>query len=165
MFSFFLNHFSGRLENLEHIFKNWKSQIFERFNRFWPNSRPKVFARYIIFVCGFRTITWASWKLVLPHISKQSKSHKTINRPSIVLKIVTIEVLSLLRWCTEFQIDISNRLRVIRIWKVENRTHTHTHSYIRTPAKNHISRRCRVFWGLSSMRKQNNWKKNVVKNK
>ena len=90
----------------------------------------------------------SSTKVRATHISKQSISHKTINRPSSVLKIVTIKVLSLLHLCTKIHIDISSRLRVIGVWKVENRTHTDTHSYIQTASKNHISRHFRLFWVL-----------------
>ena len=39
---------------------------FECFNRFWPNSVPKVLHRYIIFVFSFRTIAQILRKLELP---------------------------------------------------------------------------------------------------
>ena len=77
------------------------------------------------------------------HFSKNSKSHKITNRVSIVLKIVTINGLRLLHYCIEFHIDISSRLWVIRIWKVENRTHTHTrastHVHLDASWKSHFS--------------------------
>ena len=64
------------------------------------------------------------------------------------MKIVAIKGLWLLHWCTKFYINISSRLWVNGVSNVENRTHTRTHTYIRTPAKNHISRRFRLFWVL-----------------
>ena len=54
------------------------------------------------------------------------------------MKIVTIEVLWLLHWCTKLHAVSSSRLWVIRLWNFENRTHTHTYTYIRMPAKNYI---------------------------
>ena len=59
-----------------------------------------------------------------------------------VMKIFTIKMLQLLRWCTKFHIDISSHLWVIGLWNVENRTHMHTrkHTYIQMPAKNDLSR-------------------------
>ena len=91
--------------------KNSKSQIFESFNRFWPHSVPQVLVRYIIFVCSFRTIAQTLRKLELPQtFSKYSKSHKITNRPSIVMKIVTIKGLSLLHWCTKIHFNISSHL-------------------------------------------------------
>ena len=49
------------------------------------------------------------------------------------MKIVMIEGAWLLLCCTEFQLDISNRLWIIVVWKLESRSHTHT--YIRMPVK------------------------------
>ena len=133
---------SQKIQNLKKI---------ERFNRFWPNSIPKFLIRCNIFVCSFRTIARILRKLDLPRpFFKNYNSHKITNRASIVMKIVTIEGLWLLHWRTKFHIDISSRLWVIGVSNVENRTHTHTHTHtdIRTPAKNHISRRFRLFWVL-----------------
>ena len=143
----YAQNFSSMLRKFS---KNSKSEKFERFNRFWPNSIPKFLDRYSnIYVCSFRTITRILRKLELPHpFSKNLKSHKIKNRASIVMRIVTIKGLWLLHWCTKFHIDISSRLWIIGLWNVENQTHMHTHKYIPTPAKNHISRRFRLFWVL-----------------
>ena len=122
---------------------------FERFNRFWPNSLPKFLDGCNILVCSFRTIARILRKLELPCcFSKNSKFHKITNRASIVMKIVTIKGLWLLHCRTKFHIDIASGLWVIGVSDVENRTHTHTRTYIQTPAKNHISRRFRLFWVL-----------------
>ena len=135
-------------ENFQKI-QNLKK--FQRFNRLWPNLIPKFLDGCNIFVCSSRTIARSLRKLELPRpFSKNSKFHKIINRASIVMKIVTIKGLRLLHWRTKFHIDISSRLWVIEVSNVKNRTHTHTrtHTYIRRPAKNHISRRFRLFWIL-----------------
>ena len=114
---------------------------FECFNRFWQNSIPKVFDQYIIFGCSFTTIARILRKLELPQTFFEK--FKIIK----FQKIVTIKEAWLLHWCTKFQLDISSRLWVIGVWKVENRahahihthTHTHTHTHIQTSAENHIS--------------------------
>ena len=38
--------------------------------------------------------------------------------------------------------------RGLKRWKSDTHANTHTHTYIRTPAKNHIFRRFRLFWVL-----------------
>ena len=43
------------------------------------------------------------------------------------MKIVKIKGAWLLHWCSKFQLDISSRLWVIEVWKVENQAHT-THT-------------------------------------
>ena len=92
---------------------------FECSNRFWPNSIPTFLDGCHIFVCSFRTIARILRKLILFFLN--SKFHKITNRASIVVKIVTIEVL----W-------MSSRLWVIGVSNVENRTHTHTRTQART---------------------------------
>ena len=64
------------------------------------------------------------------------------------MKRIKIEGLWLLHLCTKFHIHIWSCLWVIGLWNVENQIHTHTHTYIRVPAKNHISRRLKLFWVL-----------------
>ena len=65
-------------ENFRKI-KNLKK--FERSNRFWPNSIPKILDRCIIFICNFRTMAQILRKLELPKtFSKNSKSHKIRSR-------------------------------------------------------------------------------------
>ena len=103
------------------IIQNLKK--FERFNRFLPNSLPKFLDWCYIFVCCFRMTARILRKLELP-------------RP--FFKKFKIPYLWLLH-CTKFHIDISSGLWVIGVWNVENRAHTHTHTYIRMPAKNYIS--------------------------
>ena len=71
--------------------------------------------------------------------SKNSKSLKITNPASIVMKIVAIEGLWLLYWCTKFHIDISSRWYFIGVWNIKNRTHTHTctHAHTRTHVHTH----------------------------
>ena len=59
--------------------------------------------------------------------SKNSISHKILNRWSIFMKIVTNKEEWLLHWCAQFQLDISSRLWGIVVWKVKSRTHTPGH--------------------------------------
>ena len=55
-----VTQFTGNLKKIQNLKK------FERFNRFWANSIPKVLDRFIIFVCIFRTIAQILRKLELP---------------------------------------------------------------------------------------------------
>ena len=129
-------------ENFQQI-SNFKK--FERLDRLWQK-----------FVCSFRTIAKILRNLLKPRRTffREFKFHTISDWASISMKIVTSKGPWLLHRCTKCHFDISRRLWVIEVRKVENRTHTHTrmhtrthgHTYFRTPAKNHISRRLRLFW-------------------
>ena len=144
-----VRHFRANFQKIQTLEK------FERFNRFWPNSIPKVLDRYIIFVCIFRAIAQILRKLELYHrlFSKNSKSHKIFKWASICMKIVTIERAWLLHWCTKFQLYIPQAIYELSGFeklKIGHAcAHRHTHTNIRTPVKNHISSCFRLFWVFS----------------
>ena len=57
-----VRRFRGNFQKVPNLKK------FDRFNRFWPNSIPKVHDRYIIFVYSFKTIAEILRKLEPPQI-------------------------------------------------------------------------------------------------
>ena len=88
--------------------------------------------RCIIFVCIFRTIAQNLRKselLYQRHFSKNPKSHKISDCALIWMRISTIKGAWLLHCCTKFQFDISSRLRIIVVWKLESRARTHIHTF------------------------------------
>ena len=111
---------------------------FECFNRFWPNSIPKLIVECNIFVYSFRTIARISRKARKSYhvlFPKNSKSHKITDGASIVIKILTIKGFWLLHWCTKFHIGISSRLWVIGVWNVRNRAHLHARTHTHTSGR------------------------------
>ena len=77
--------------------KNSKMQL-KRFNRFLTNLIPKVLDRYILFVCGFRTIAQISRRLELTHTF--FNNFKILLRPASVRALFRPCAIRKFRGCT-----------------------------------------------------------------